>query len=139
MLWKKLTVFWPGWNAENGLILHICRLLDMLIPMAQVSRLYIQMFLTYEIYVCIILETAHHRATFGIFCNITQNPTPEDNSQKIFLIASPIYIGHILGLISGNCATLLKILHLRTIARKCSIFFTFCTIFLWKVQEHFLE
>ena len=27
---------------------------------------------SYGIYVCIILETAHHRATFGIFCNITQ-------------------------------------------------------------------
>ena len=37
------------------------------IPMAQLFRLYIQMFLSYGLYVCIILETAHHRTTFGIF------------------------------------------------------------------------
>ena len=40
------------------------------------------MFLSYGLYVWIILEIAHHRTTFGIFCNITQNTTPEENSQK---------------------------------------------------------
>ena len=44
----------------------------MLIPMAQTLRLYAQMFLNYGLYVCIILETAHHRTTFG------------KNSQKTF-------------------------------------------------------
>ena len=64
----------------------------MLIPMAQVLRLYSQMFLSYGLYVCIILETAHHRITFGIFCNITQNTTPEENSHKMFHISSPIVL-----------------------------------------------
>ena len=60
--------------------------------MAQVLRLYIQMFMSYGLYVCIILETAHHRTTFGICCNITQNTTPEENSQKLFHISSPIVL-----------------------------------------------
>ena len=64
----------------------------MSIPMAQVLRLYIQMFPSYGLYVCIILETAHHRTTFGIFCNITQNTTPEENSQKMFHISSLIVL-----------------------------------------------
>ena len=64
----------------------------MLIPMAQILRLYIQMFLSYGLYVCIILETAHHRTTFRIFCNITQNTTPEENSHKMFHISSPIVL-----------------------------------------------
>ena len=34
------------------------------IPMAQVLRLYIQMFLSYGLYVCIFLETTHHRDYF---------------------------------------------------------------------------
>ena len=62
------------------------------IPMAQVLRLYIQMFLTYGLYVCIILETAHHRTTFGIFCDITQKTTTEENSYKMFHISSPIVL-----------------------------------------------
>ena len=62
------------------------------IPMAQVLRLYIQMFLSYGLYVCIILETALHRTTLGIFCNITQNTTTEENSQKMFHISSPIVL-----------------------------------------------
>ena len=37
------------------------------IPMAQVLRLYIQMFLSYWLYVCIILETAIHRTTLEYF------------------------------------------------------------------------
>ena len=41
------------------------------------------MFLSYGLYVCIILETAHHRTNFGIFCNITQNTIPEENNHKI--------------------------------------------------------
>ena len=45
------------------------------------------MFLSYGLYVCIILETAHHRTTFGRFCSITQNTTPEENSQKMFHIS----------------------------------------------------
>ena len=57
-------------------------------PMAYVLRLYIQIILSYGLYLCIILETAHHRITFGIFCNITQNTTPEENIQKIFHISS---------------------------------------------------
>ena len=52
-------------------------------------RLYIQMFLSYGLYVCIILETADHRTTFGIFCNITQKTTPKENSQKMFHFSSP--------------------------------------------------
>ena len=43
----------------------------------------------YGLYVCIILETAYHRTTFGIFCNITQNTTSEENSKKMFYISSP--------------------------------------------------
>ena len=38
--------------------------------------------------VCIILETAHHRTTFRIFSNFTQNTTPEENSCKMFHISS---------------------------------------------------
>ena len=52
------------------------------IPMAQVLRLYCQMFLSYGLYVCIILETAHHRTTFRLFSSITQNTTTEENSHK---------------------------------------------------------
>ena len=60
--------------------------------MAQVLRLYIQMFLSYRLYVCIILETAHHRTTFGIFFNITQRTTPDENSHKMFHISSVIVL-----------------------------------------------
>ena len=76
----------------NNLILHVYMFLDVPIPMAQVLRLHIQMFLNYVLYLCIILETAHHCATFGIFCNITQNTTPEENSQKMFHISSLIVL-----------------------------------------------
>ena len=69
---------------------HAYGFLDKPIPVAQVLRLYNQMFLSYGLYVCIILETADSRATFGIFCNITLNTTPEDNSQKMFHISSLI-------------------------------------------------
>ena len=89
---KSKTLFWPGRNAQNGLIFYIHRFLDVLIPMAQVLRQYIWMFLSYGLYVCIILETTHHRITFRIFCNITQNTTPEENSQKMFHISSPIVL-----------------------------------------------
>ena len=64
----------------------------MSIPMAQVLRLYIQIFLSYELYVCIILETAHHWTTFGIFCNITQKTTPEENSYKMLHISLVIVL-----------------------------------------------
>ena len=50
--------------------------------MAQVLRLYIQMFLSYGLYVCIIMETAHYRTSFGIFCNITQKTIPEENNYN---------------------------------------------------------
>ena len=63
--------------------------LDMPIPRAQVLRLYIQMFLSCGLCVCITLETVCHRTNFGIFCNITQNTRPEENSQKMFYISSP--------------------------------------------------
>ena len=56
---------------SNGLIFNTSWFLDVVIPMAHVLRLYLQMFLSYGLYVCIILETAHHRTTFGMFCNIT--------------------------------------------------------------------
>ena len=82
------TLFQPGGNAQNGLILHVYWFLDMLIPMAQVLRQYIQMFLSYGLYVCITLATAHHRTTFRIFCNITQKTIPEENSKKMFHISS---------------------------------------------------
>ena len=55
--------------------------------MAQVLRLYIQMFLSYGLYVCIILETAQHMTTFRIFCIISQKTTPEENSHKMFHIS----------------------------------------------------
>ena len=62
------------------------------------------MFGSYGLYVWIILEIAHHRTTFGIFCNITPNTTPEENSQKMFHISSPFVLfflwegqGHFLG------------------------------------------
>ena len=48
------------------------------------------MFASYGLYVCINLETAHHRTTFGIFCNITQKITHEENSWKMFHISSLI-------------------------------------------------
>ena len=61
------------------------------IPMAQVLRLYIQMFLSYGLYLSTILETAPHH-TFGIICNITQNTTSEENSYKMFHIPSLIVL-----------------------------------------------
>ena len=60
--------------------------------MAQVLRLYIQMFLSCGLYACITLETAHHRISFGIFSNITQSTTSEENSQRMFHISSPIIV-----------------------------------------------
>ena len=54
--------------------------------------MYIQMFLSYMLYVCIILETAHHRATLRIFCSITQKTTSEENSHKMFHISSAIVL-----------------------------------------------
>ena len=62
------------------------------IQVAQFLRLYIQMFLSYGLYVCIILETTHHMTTFGIFCNITQKITPQENSHKMFHISSLIVL-----------------------------------------------
>ena len=38
-----------------------------------------------------IMETAFHRTAFRIFCNITQNTTPEENSQKMFHISYQLY------------------------------------------------
>ena len=66
--------------------------LDLPIPMAQVLRLYILMFPNNGLYVCIIFETACHRTTFKIFCNITQNTTSEENNQKMSHISSPIVL-----------------------------------------------
>ena len=77
---------------KNGLVLDACRFLDVLIPMAQVLRLYIQMVLSYGLYVCSILETAHLRTTLRIFCNFTQKTIPEENSCKMFHISSPIVL-----------------------------------------------
>ena len=57
-----------------------------------VLRLYIQMFLSYGLYVYITFETACHRTPFGIICNSTQNTKPEENSQKMFPISSPIVL-----------------------------------------------
>ena len=56
MLWKNKLYFDQEEMLKNGLILHAYRFLDMPIPMA---------------------------TTFTILCNIIQNTTPEDNSQKI--------------------------------------------------------
>ena len=50
------------------------------------------MFLSYGLYVCIILKTAYHRTTLGIFCNIIQKTTHEENSHKIFHISSLIVL-----------------------------------------------
>ena len=85
---------WSGRNARNSLILDTKRFLDVPIPMAQVLRLYIEMFLSYGPYVYIILETAHHRTTFKIFCNIPQKTTPEENSHEMFHVSSPIDISY---------------------------------------------
>ena len=71
------------------MIFQTQRFLDMPIPMAQVLRLYIQVFLSYGLHVCIILETAHHRTTFRIFCNFTQKTTSEENSKKMFNTSLP--------------------------------------------------
>ena len=49
-------------------------------------------FYKHGLYVCIILETAHHRTTFGIFCNFTQKTVPEDNSWKMLHISSMIVL-----------------------------------------------
>ena len=86
------TLFWPGRNHQIGSKLHACSFLDVPIPTVQVLRLHIQMFLSNGLYVCIILETAHHRTTFGIFCNITKKTTPEENSCKMFHISSTIVL-----------------------------------------------
>ena len=67
-------------------------------------RLYIQMFLSYGLYICNILETTHHRTTFGIFCNITQNTTHKENSQKMFHTSSLIVI-----FLMGRSRTFLEI------------------------------
>ena len=90
MQWEK-TPFWPGKNAQNGLILDAHIFLDVLIPMAQVLRLSIQIFLSYGLYVCIILETAHHRTTFRIFCNFAQKMTPEEISCKCCTFLHQLY------------------------------------------------
>ena len=89
MLWKINSVLTrkkcSKWLDTPGI-----QVLDVPFPMVQVLRLYIQMFLSYGLCVYIILETAHHRTSFGIFCNITQKTTPEENSCKMFHISSPI-------------------------------------------------
>ena len=38
------------------------------------------------------METAHHRTTSGIFCNITQKTAPGENSHKLFHISSLIVL-----------------------------------------------
>ena len=87
---KKINPVLNWTKCSKCFILHTYKFLDMLITMTQVLRLYIQMFLTYVLYVCSILETAPHRTTFRIFCNIIQKTKPEENSHKMFLISSPI-------------------------------------------------
>ena len=89
---KYKLLFWWGRNVQNGLILYKYWFLDVLIPMVQVLRLYMQMFVSSRLYVYITLENAHYRTTFGIFCNITQNTTSEENSCKMFHISSLIVL-----------------------------------------------
>ena len=85
------------------------KFLDVPIPVAQVLRLFIQMFLSYGLYICIILETACHRATFRIFCIV------------------------------------LKRLHLKKVATKCSIFLHQLYFFMgrswtfWGNKDHVLS
>ena len=43
------------------------------------------------LYVCIILETPHHRTTSWIFCNITHKTTPEENSTKCSIFLHWLY------------------------------------------------
>ena len=88
---EKVTLFYPGRNAQNGLIIHTLKFLDMQIPMAQVLGLYIQMFLSYGLHVCIILETAHQRTTFGMFCKITQKTTLEEIATKCSIFLHQLY------------------------------------------------
>ena len=89
---EKINIYFDqAQNAHDGLIHGVCRFLpDVLILMAKVFRLYIQMFLSYGLYVCITLETTHHRTTFQIFCNFIQKTIPEENSCKMFHISSLI-------------------------------------------------
>ena len=89
---EKINSILTRRKCSNGLILHMYRFLDVPIPMAHVLRLYMQMFSRYGLYVCIILETAHHRATFRIFSNISQKTTPEENRHKILHISSLIVL-----------------------------------------------
>ena len=62
------------------------------------------MSLSYGLYVCIILETTQHRATFGIFCNVTQKSTPGENPQNVpyFFIDCTFFLwegqGHFFGI-----------------------------------------
>ena len=74
---EKLNSILPGKKCSKWkwLDLHAFRFLDLPIPMGQVLRPYIPLYLHYGLYVYINLETAHHRTTFGIFCNITENTT----------------------------------------------------------------
>ena len=44
------------------------------------------------LYVCIILETAHHRTSFRLFYNFTQKTLPEENSCKMFHFSSLIVL-----------------------------------------------
>ena len=90
MLWKN-KLFYPGRNAQNGFILHAFGFLDVLIPMAQVLRLYIQVFLNYGLYVCIILETAHHRTTYRIFATLLIKPHLKKIAAKCSKFLQQLY------------------------------------------------
>ena len=82
---EKLNSILTGRKCSKWkwLDLHAFRFLDLPIPMPQVLRMDIPMFLHYGLYVYI---------TFEIFGNITQNTTPEENSQNMFHISSPIVV-----------------------------------------------
>ena len=74
-----------SWSKTNGLIFHMCSILDVPIPITQVLGLYIQMFLSYWLYVCIILHL-------------------KKNSQKMFHISSlilPFPYGKVMDIFGG--------------------------------------
>ena len=87
----KNYLFWPGRMLKMAWFSMHAGFWTCQFQWHRFCRLYIQMFLSYGLYRCIILETAHHRATFGIFCNITQNAMPEEIAGKCSIFLHQLY------------------------------------------------
>ena len=81
---------WPGRDAQNGLILH-----DVGFWMGQFQWFWdctLRCFWVMGYMYTLSWKTTHHRTTFRIFCSITQNTIPEENSCKMFHISSLIVL-----------------------------------------------